>query len=49
MTKNIRHVNEPMLAEMLNIVGFHLPTKLPVRLPFVVGFVVGFLVGLGLS
>jgi len=26
-----RHVNEPMLAEMLNIVGFHLPTHLPVR------------------
>ena len=31
MTKNIRHVNEPMLAEMLNIVGFHLPTQMPSR------------------
>jgi len=26
-----RHVNEPMLAEMMNIIGFHLPLNLPTR------------------
>ena len=26
-----RHVNEPMLAEMMNIIGFHLPPNLSTR------------------